>query len=107
MIACLLGPPPYETIFGRPELPAGASGSVQQPNATFQQPILMQNTSGPGQTFLSLQAYPQSVYYVGSPYSPLEYINDPIKIQNQRMCLPQYITLPNQPDIQFTQQVIA
>ena len=110
MAARLLGPPSYESIYGQQQLPANAGATAQQPATTSPHPSQMQNiAAGPGQTFPPLQAYPQPVHYPGSPYSPLgyTYITEPNKMQTQRMCFPQYITLPHQPDMRFNLQVMA
>lgn len=56
----------------------GNNTAQQQPTATgLQQPIQMQTTTGPGQTLMPPQAYPQPTYYVGGFYPPQVYGPDP------------------------------
>ena len=56
----------------------GNNTAQQQPTATgLQQPIQMQTMTGPGQTLMPPQAYPQPTYYVGGFYPPQVYGLDP------------------------------
>ena len=63
---CCVGPQPSGP---QPSGPQANIGGVAQLPTGPQQPIQMLNIAGPGQTFLPIQAYPQPVYYAGSPYS--------------------------------------